>query len=114
MQQPKSVWLIRNMGLRWSGGRFSFVDSTNDVVALDPSAEEIGPPAFLISKEKVTRFLSENNFELIWTVLGERQLVGGHHQEWYGRLEISGVYQLCYGVVSGEPLNVWHKSPQGS
>jgi hypothetical protein len=109
-----SAWLIRNMGLGWSGGRFSFVDSTNEVVAFNPSAEEVGPSALLISKEKLTRFLSENNFALIWTVLGERQLIGGHHREWHGRLELSGAYQLRDGIVSDEPLNAWHKTPQES
>ncbi|MEQ8464203.1 AVAST type 2 anti-phage system protein Avs2 [Coleofasciculus sp. E1-EBD-02] len=107
-----SAWLIRNMGLRWSGGRFSFVDSTNEVVAFNPSAEEVGPYTVLISPEKLTRFLSENNFEIIWTVLGERQLIGGHHREWHGRLELSGVYQLCNGIVQGEPLKAWYKTPQ--
>ncbi len=109
-----SAWLIRNMGLRWSGGRFSFVDSTNEVVAFNPSAEDVGPSAFLISKEKLTHFLSENNFDLIWTVLGERQLIGGHHREWHGRLELSGAYQLRDGIVHGEPLNALHKTPQES
>jgi hypothetical protein len=107
-------WLIRNMGLRWSGGRFSFVDSTNEVVAFNPSAEDVGPSAFLISKAKLTNFLCENNFDLIWTVLGERQLIGGQHREWHGRLELSGAYQLRDGIVHGEPLNAWHKTPQES
>jgi hypothetical protein len=109
-----SAWLMKNMGLRWSGGRFSFVDSTNELVAFNPSAEEVEPYAFLISKEKLTRFLCENNFDLIWTVLGERQLIGGHYQEWHGRLELSGAYQLRDGIVYGEPLNAWHKTPQES
>ncbi len=77
------------MGLRGSGGRFSFVDFTNEIVAFDP-LEKVGPKVFLISKEKVVRFLSKDNFELIWIVFGERQLVGGNTREWHGRLELSG------------------------
>ena len=58
------------MGLRWSGGRFSFVDSTNEVIAFNPSAEEVGPYAFLISKEKLTPhiphvYLQEREFYLV-------------------------------------------------
>jgi hypothetical protein len=109
-----SAWLIKNMELRWSGGRFSFVDFKNQVVAFNPSAEEVGPSAFLISKEKLTHFLAENSFDIVWTVLGERQLIGGLHQEWHGRLELSAVYYLSDGVVSGEPLNAWHKTPDMS
>ncbi|MBD2616321.1 hypothetical protein H6G94_34675 [Nostoc punctiforme FACHB-252] len=106
-----SAWLIKNMGIRWSGGRFNFVDSVNELVAFNPSVEEAGPSACLISKEKLTRFLAENKLEIIWTVLGERQLIGGNHQEWHGRLELSGVYQLNEGVVTGERLKSWHQTP---
>ena len=37
-----SAWLIQKMGLHWSGGNFRYVDSKNDLVALDPSVEEAG------------------------------------------------------------------------
>jgi len=106
-----SAWLIKNMGLRWSGAKFNFVYSVNEVVGFNPSVEEAGPSACLISKEKLTRFLAENKLEIIWTVLGERQLIGGNHQEWHGRLELSGVYQLNGGVVTGEKLKTWHQTP---
>ncbi|MBW4604307.1 MAG: ATP-binding protein [Calothrix sp. FI2-JRJ7] len=105
-----SAWLIKNMGLRWSGGKFSFVDSINEVVAFNPSAEEVGPSAFLISKEKLTPFLVENKLEMIWTVLGERMIIGGNNQGWHGRLELSGVYYLHQGVLAGEGLKAWHKT----
>jgi hypothetical protein len=105
-----SAWLMKNMELRWSSGRFSFVDSTNEVVAFDP-LEEVGSKVFLISKEKVVRFLSENNFELIWIVFGERLLIGGNTREWHGQLEFSGAYRLCDGVLTGEPLNTWYRMP---
>jgi DNA replication protein DnaC len=89
-----SAWLIQKMGLHWSGGNFRYVDSNNDLIALDPSVEEAGAKVVLISKEKLVNFLEENKLVLIWTVLGERQLVGGFTQEWHGRLDISCVYKF--------------------
>ncbi len=109
-----SAWLIENMGLRWSGGKFNFVDSVNEIVAFNPSVEEANPSACLISKEKLTRFLAENKLEIIWTVLGERQLIGGNHQEWHGRLELSGVYQLKEDIITGERLKSWHQTPNNN
>ncbi|MCW5318355.1 ATP-binding protein [Nostoc sp. KVJ3] len=105
-----SAWLIKNMGIRWSGGRFNFVDSVNELVAFNPLVEEAGSSACLISKEKLIRFLAENGLDIIWTVLGERQLIGGNHQEWHGRLELSGVYHLNEGIVTGERLKSWHQT----
>lgn len=68
------------------------------------------PSAFLISKEKITRFLAENKLEMIWTVLRERMIIGGKNQDRHGRLELSGVYFLHEGVLTGKGLKAWHKT----
>ena len=104
-----SAWLIQKMGLHWSGGNFRYVDSNNDLVAIDPSIEEAGAKVVLISKEKLVNFLEENKLVLIWTVLGERQLVGGSTQEWQGRLDISCVYKFDGDTVSEVAKNFWLK-----
>ncbi|MBE9215044.1 ATP-binding protein [Plectonema cf. radiosum LEGE 06105] len=109
-----SAWLIKNMGLRWSGGKFSFVDAANEIVTFNPSVEEAGPSACVISKEKLNRFLAENQLEIIWTVLGERMLIGGSNQKDHGRLELSGVYYLNQGALTGEGLKAWHRVPEGN
>ena len=105
-----SAWLMKNMELRWSGEYFKFRNSNNEVVAFNP-LNELSPANFFISKNKLVNFLTENNLDIIWTVLGERQLIGGNHNEWHGRLELSGVYRLKNGVIDGEKLNTWHRKP---
>lgn len=107
-----SSWMIREMGLRWSGGRFTFVDSSNELVAFDPSAQETGPSALLISLEKLNPFLLRNDLEVIWTVLGERHLIGGRREQWKGWLQFSGVYWLSKGEIVGPPLISWHETPE--
>jgi hypothetical protein len=107
-----SAWLIQKMGLRWSGGNFRYVDTSNDPAALDPSVEEAGPRALLVSRQKMVRFLEENKLVLIFTVLGERLIVGGHSEEWYGRLELSGAYSLQNDSQINGSLKAWHKGPQ--
>ena len=101
-----SAWLMKKMELRWSGEYFKFRNSNNEVVAFNP-LDELSPANFLISKDKLVNFLTENNLDIIWTVLGERQLIGGNHNERHGRLELSGVYRLKNGVIDGEKLNSW-------
>jgi hypothetical protein len=107
-----SAWLIQKMGLHWSGGNFRYVDSKNDLVALDPSVEEAGAKVVLISKEKLVNFLEENKLVLIWTVSGERQLVGGSTQEWHGRLDISCVYKFDGNKILEVSKNFWLKKGQ--
>ena len=107
-----AAWLIQKMNLRWSGGNFKFVNSSNKIIAFDPSTEETGPSALLISKNEMEKFLKENKLMLIWTVLGERQIVGGDSQEWHGRMEMSGVYGLTTNSAIEGSLKMWHKSPE--
>ena len=106
-----SSWLIKNMGLKCSRKKFDFVDSDNELTAFTPLGERL-PKNCLISKEKLARFLLENNLEIIWTLLGERQLIGGEFGKWKGRMEISGVYQLKNGSVTQIKLNNWHNKPK--
>lgn len=104
-----SAWLIENMALKWSSNGFRYVDSSNELTAFDPSAEEAGPGTLLISKEKLVRFLDENQFVLFWTILGERLLT--HSYEWTGSVEMSGVYSFQDGQLSGGPLKAWQRLP---
>lgn len=106
-----SAWLIQNMELRWSTGNFRYVDSSNEVVAFDPSVEERGPDVLLISKEKLARFLDENRLVLIWTVLAERLLT--RSSEWAGSIELSGAYSFQEDTIVGDPLKAWHRQSSG-
>jgi hypothetical protein len=106
-----SAWLIEKMGLRWSAGNFRYVDSSDELTAFDPSVEEAGPSALLISKEKLASFLEENQLVLIWTVLGERLLT--HRYEWTGNVEMSGVHSFQEGTLIGGSLKAWQRLAPG-
>ena len=94
------------MDLRWSGDYFRFEDLQGNLVAYDPSVEQVGPGVLLVAKERFEQFLAENNVDLIWTVSGERDLRWSwwlHNTEKrYGRLRFNGVYQLEHGIITGE------------
>ncbi len=48
-----------------------FGDLGEAKVAFDPSTEEAGPGALLISKSRMEAFLAENDLALIWTAVGD-------------------------------------------
>ena len=50
------------------------------------------------------KFLDENGFDVLWTVLGEKNFIGGGFstQEWKGRLEISGAYRIRQNKLAGK------------
>jgi hypothetical protein len=87
--------LFRGMRLNHSNAEGSFVDAAGRVVAFDPSVNEEGPGALLARPDSLGEYLSENKLVLIWTVQGEKQVVGyprGPGDP--GWLEIDEIYTL--------------------
>jgi hypothetical protein len=96
-------WIAEHMSLRWDGTEGHYPDPAGDLVALDPSVQARGPGALLIRKDKLERFLSENECVILWTLLGEKNILEGRTswEDWPGRLEISGAYILAGNQVNG-------------
>ncbi len=86
--------VAEGMGLDWRGIEGKYFDKTGRLIAFDPSVDEYGPRTVLILKNAFLTFLRENEYCIVWTVLGEKQLVGRHirQDDWKGRLKISGAY----------------------
>lgn len=87
--------------LRWSGDKADFLDSNDEVAALDPSAHETGPNALLIRADTLERYMEANGLDLCWAVIGEKQTIGTMGQP-YGWLHISGAYVYQNGEVTGK------------
>ncbi len=89
-------WIYDQMNLTATRDDGVFTDASGKVVALDPSVKEDGPGVLLMEKRALLRFLSESDCDIVWTVLGEKQLIGGRIGQgyWPGRLEISGAYRI--------------------
>ena len=92
------------MNLSWNGIEGEWYDAAGQLVAFDPSVRSQGPTALLLRRDPLIEFLDANGLTLFWTVLGEKQSIGGSmsHQDYRGHLEINGAYFLDGGTVSGE------------
>jgi len=87
-----SPFLIDSLSLSWRGQDFRYVNSDGRLTAWDPSARERGPHALLIDKEAFARFLEEEGLSLVWTVLGEKQILGE-------RVISRGRFEVCGAMV---------------
>jgi len=90
-------WIYDRMGLKLSAQDGTFTDESGHVTVLDPSVSEDGPAALLVDKRKLVEFLRKYDCNIIWTVVGEKGLIGGRiggGGYWPGRLEISGSFRL--------------------
>ncbi|MDD3772673.1 MAG: hypothetical protein PHC38_08470 [Weeksellaceae bacterium] len=85
-------------------GRF-FNKQENLITLATSIFEDTLPTALLIDKQALINFLDKNGYAILWTLLGEKQLIGGSlsKKDYIGRLEISGAYTLKNrGKIIGE------------
>jgi hypothetical protein len=95
-----SAWLIENIPLQWRGIEGQFTDAYGKVICIEPSIHEPGPQTLLIERNAFTAFLDENQFALVWTLLGEK-LVYSNNPRGVGRLTINGAFLLEKGTLRG-------------
>jgi hypothetical protein len=97
-------WLTDQMGLRWNGVEGHYFDHTGKLIAFDPSVRSVGPGALLINRDALLEFLNQNGYEILWTVLGEKNFIGGGLSvgNWKGRLEINGAYRIYKNRIKGK------------
>ena len=84
-------WIADQMGLRWNGVGSDFFDDNGNLMAFDPSVQVSGPGALLMNRDALERFLLDNGYDIIWTVIGEKNVIGVSISR--SRLELSGTYR---------------------
>jgi len=105
-----SKYLFDNLKMKYSDKEGEYLDQDNNLICYNPSVEYKTKQYFLIRKEPFQKFLHENDLEIFWTFLGEKQILGGDFSRFHGRLDFSGVYHMQNdGTIVGS-MNTF-KSP---
>ncbi len=102
-------WIAEEMKLCWKGQEGCHFDKNGSLIAFDPSVREQGPGVILVNRDALLAFLSDQGFDLMWTVIGAKQLIGGRSgpDRWPGELEMNGVFRLAGSRVDGEIRSVF-------
>ncbi len=90
-------WLVNEMKLHHKNLDGRFYDKKKNLITIATSVfEESIPSALLIDKQALIDFLDKNGYTIFWTLLGEKQLIGGSHsrEDFVGRLQISGAFTI--------------------
>ena len=81
----------------------SFKDQNGTIVCFAAEAIHASKAHLLVKKEPFLKMLSENGFEIVWTLLGEKGVIGGslpsNHN--YGRQEFSGAFYFYNNQLKG-------------
>ena len=86
--------LIDGMDIRWGGGDCDFFDADGHLGAFasDPSGSTT---SLLVREDLFRQFLERERLALVWTVLGEKELIGGQGaRRWTGSLQFTGAYRF--------------------
>jgi hypothetical protein len=84
-----SPWLAQALDLEWNAREGEFCDSQMRVLFRDPSVYTPGPSVLLARAGKLRRFLKQNDYEIFWTLLGEKQILRSNNP-FPARTEFSG------------------------
>ena len=101
--------IVEKMSLSWNGVEGNYYDQMGKLMALDPSVQNDGPSVLLMRRDEFLSFLDENNYGILWTVLGEKRLLGGwtsHMNK--GFTVLSSTYRMKEGKLEGSITSRFH------
>jgi hypothetical protein len=93
------------LGMEFSKNEGEFVDSNGELICFDPSVNNKSLTGLLIRKDKLVEWLEKENLALLWSVRGEKQVLGNWHWkkgEYLGQLHLSGLYKLENQEIKGK------------
>ena len=98
-----STVIHKGMHLKDSQREGEFIDNSEVVQCFAPNVYHDSKSYLLVRKNTFLKFLNENNLNVVWTILGEKQIIGGRSFETdhLGRLEISGAYYFDKEEIKG-------------
>lgn len=93
--KPSTI-IYKGMDLKYSKREGQFKDNSEVVQCFAPNVYHDSKSYLLARKSSFLKFLNENKLKVVWTILGEKQIIGGRSfgADYLGRLEISGAYYL--------------------
>jgi hypothetical protein len=90
-----SSFIYDGMGLKPTRNVAEFVNENNEPCCFSPSLANKDNAYLLVNKRLFLEYLESNKLNVIWTILGEKNIIGGlSSKEYSGRLEINGAYKL--------------------
>lgn len=98
-----STLIHKGMDLKHSQREGEFIDNSEVAQCIAPNVYHDSKSYLLVRKSSFLKFLNENKLKVVWTILGEKQIIGGRSfgTEYRGRLEISGAYYFENEELNG-------------
>jgi hypothetical protein len=98
-----SITMYKGMDLKYGQKEGEFLNKSKEVQCFAPNVYHDSKSYLLVKKSPFLKFLNESNLKIVWTVLGEKQIIGGRSfgANYPGRLELSGAYYFDNEELKG-------------
>ena len=106
-----SKYIFELMNLHHGKNDGEFINKNNEIICFDSYIYNKTQYGFFIHKKYFFDFLKKNKLNIIWTVIGEKQIVGGeasYNRQQFKWLEFSGAYKYLKNKIDGN-LNFRYK-----
>lgn len=96
--------IYEGMKLLYSKNEGEFIDSTGEIICFAANVYHNSESQLFIKKEPFLKFLQENDLNILWTILGEKQVIGGrtYGNDYLGHLEINGALFYEDNILKGK------------
>ena len=94
-------FIVEELGLRIGATEGEWVDKNGSLVACDPCVYTVGPSTLLLEQSALSKLLTDHDLSVFWTLLGEKQIIGGDSSAHIGHLEVNGAYLYRDGRIDG-------------
>ncbi|WP_461639191.1 AVAST type 2 anti-phage system protein Avs2 [Labilibaculum euxinus] len=101
--KPSAV-IYKGMNLKYGQKEGELLDRFDELQCFAANVYHDSKSYLLVKKEPFLKFLKDNNLKIVWTVLGEKQIIGGRPfgKNYPGRLEINGAYYFDKEELKGK------------
>jgi len=94
--------LVDNLNLSYKNNESYMYSENGNLICFDSSEGNQGHSCLFFKRSVLKEFLEKHNYKMIWTVLGEKNIIGGHDRDNYGRWPIvSGIYSIENDEIVG-------------
>jgi len=97
--------IFEGLEMQYSQRDGEYIDKENNVICFEPSVYNASHQCLLVQKDKLLKFLNDNELTIFWTIIGEKQVFTPNHrrEDFLGLMEVSGFSYLENSeVVNGE------------
>ena len=96
--------IYEGMNLKFNRKEGELSDNFNEIVCFAPNVYNNSKSSLLIKKDTFLNFLEANGLKIIWTILGEKQILSAtaNASDYVGQMEVSGAFYFENDILKGK------------